>query len=660
MQKIKILTFLTLTLLWGFTTRADFQMYDNPNFLIAAQKIKIYKEGVLVGENNSNTWSGIFNGLYHSSDLYLSMQKKVLEGARITDIETDNDSIYVTTYMNLNGKIGLFKISKDFQKVENIGIKYTLNVVLPFKDKIYYGGNNFGAYVVEKSGSGNKQLLGTGVYGPQIDQLKKNSTNVFVLSRGNLYVADYNTNSLAQLFPIYRPSNIEPTDSEIFATSYNKFVIFDLKGNLKYEKSFTNPLGIMKKYLNYIFIVENTSTEQKIWVSNDYGKNFYETKLKYGKTYRISQIEATGTDTLTIYINLQNYGILKGKFKFDFEEKPFLGFPFIANSEKDLLDKITSYFDHRFPLLGNHTESSEFSTTTLNFNGQELSQPYLYYSSHDGIDFGLPLNSKILSVEKGVATYFYQSAGLGHAIMVSHPNGYISVYGHMSPDDLVTKSSVNVDKGEVIGKVGMSGNTTGPHLHFTLYKGLRELQNKVDPFGWRGNFIDPWTTYSFISSSKTVSGAKSSYLWEYQNPIYNLQINLNDINIFADENIGLTLENVKDSNTYHLKSYRNSPLYNLNNYKYIPNTSYNFEVTDLENNKTLIFGNIKYSNFTSFADEKRFSIFKNDGTTISKLETIFYPDSSTLGVNTTLDGQFMVLENKYKKITSTSSFITQK
>ena len=660
MRKIKILTFLTLTLLWRITTRADFQMYDNPSFQTTAQKIKIYKEGLLVGDNNSNTWSGYFNGLYSSSDLYLNMQKKVLEGSRITDLETDTDNIYATTYMNLNGKIGLFKISKDFQKVENIGFKTSLNVVMPFKDKVYYGGNNFGAYMVNKNGTGNKQLLGTGVYGPQIDQIKKNSSNVFILSRGNLYIADYNSDFLTQIYPIYRPSNIEPTDSEIYATSYNKFVILDLKGNLKYEKSFSNPLGIMKKYLNYIFLVENTYTKQKIWVSNDYGKNFYESKLKYGNFNRVSQIEATGTDTLTIFINLQNYGVVKGKFNFDFDEKPFLGLPFITNNESDLLDKITSYFDHRFPLLGNHTESSEFSTTTLNFNGQELSQPYLYYSSHDGIDFGLPLNSKILSVEKGIATYFYQNSGLGHAIMVSHPNGYISVYGHLSAEGLVTKSSINVDKGEVIGKVGMSGNTNGPHLHFTLYKGARELQNKVDPFGWRGNFIDPWTTYNFTNSSKIVSGTKSTYLWEHQNPIYNLQVNLNDINIFSDENIGLTLENVKDPNTYHLKSYRNSPIYDLNNYKYLPNTSYNFETTDLENNKTLIYGSIKFTNFSSYEDEKRFSVFKNDGTSIYKLETFFYPDSLTLGVKTTLDGQFMVLENNYKKISSTSKFVTQK
>ena len=194
---------------------------------------------------------------------------------------------------------------------------------------------------------------------------------------------------------------------------------------------------------------------------------------------------------------------------------------FNFKNSNDLYDKITSYFDHRFPYLGNLIEETEFSKTTLNFLGKELPEPYLYYSSHDGIDFGLPLNAPIYAVESGEASYFYQEGGLGNTIMISHPNGYITLYGHLSSEDLVTKSKTTVIKNQKIGKVGMSGNTNGPHLHFTTYKGSKILNNKVDPFGWFGSFTDPWSS-------------QSAYLWKIKPEKLNYQLNLsraNQINV---------------------------------------------------------------------------------------------------------------------------------
>ena len=62
-----------------------------------------------------------------------------------------------------------------------------------------------------------------------------------------------------------------------------------------------------------------------------------------------------------------------------------------------------------------------------------------------------------------------RNGGYGISVMISHPDGITTLYGHMSS----TKVSVGqtVSKGQVIGACGSTGNSTGAHIHFTMYKG---------------------------------------------------------------------------------------------------------------------------------------------------------------------------------------------
>lgn len=66
----------------------------------------------------------------------------------------------------------------------------------------------------------------------------------------------------------------------------------------------------------------------------------------------------------------------------------------------------------------------------------------------------------------------------GNAVMISHPNGYRTLYCHLKSGSVRVSKGDRVSQGQPLGMVGLSGRTTHPHLHMTLYKG----RDVVDPF----------------------------------------------------------------------------------------------------------------------------------------------------------------------------------
>jgi murein DD-endopeptidase MepM/ murein hydrolase activator NlpD len=91
-----------------------------------------------------------------------------------------------------------------------------------------------------------------------------------------------------------------------------------------------------------------------------------------------------------------------------------------------------------------------------------------YFSAkHPAIDMADPTGTPIYATTVGtVAATGYVLQGGGLMVKVTHPNGYISYYAHMSA--IVAKVGQQVDNSTQIGRVGMTGWATGPHLHFML------------------------------------------------------------------------------------------------------------------------------------------------------------------------------------------------
>lgn len=85
---------------------------------------------------------------------------------------------------------------------------------------------------------------------------------------------------------------------------------------------------------------------------------------------------------------------------------------------------------------------------------------------HAGLDFRGPIGAPIHAAAKGVVSFVGQKTGYGNVVEVSHGNGMLTRYAHMS----ATKARVGqpVAAGDVIGAIGSTGRSTGPHLHFEV------------------------------------------------------------------------------------------------------------------------------------------------------------------------------------------------
>lgn len=86
---------------------------------------------------------------------------------------------------------------------------------------------------------------------------------------------------------------------------------------------------------------------------------------------------------------------------------------------------------------------------------------------HYGIDIGAPVGTPFYAVAAGTVTHAGWRGAYGIMVEVDHGYGYRSRYGHASA--VAVEAGQSVSQGEELGYVGLTGNTTGPHLHFELY-----------------------------------------------------------------------------------------------------------------------------------------------------------------------------------------------
>jgi murein DD-endopeptidase MepM/ murein hydrolase activator NlpD len=87
---------------------------------------------------------------------------------------------------------------------------------------------------------------------------------------------------------------------------------------------------------------------------------------------------------------------------------------------------------------------------------------------HTGLDIGAPSGTPITAAMSGRVSAAGFDATLGNYVVITHHSGYRTLYGHMSL--IRTKPGAYVRTGERIGDVGSTGLSTGPHVHFTVYK----------------------------------------------------------------------------------------------------------------------------------------------------------------------------------------------
>ena len=111
--------------------------------------------------------------------------------------------------------------------------------------------------------------------------------------------------------------------------------------------------------------------------------------------------------------------------------------------------------------------------------------PFHGYESHNGADIGAARGSAVLAAKSGRVIQAGWNGGYGISVMIAHDDGITTLYGHM--DACSVSVGQTVSQGETIGFCGSTGNSTGAHIHYTMYKN----GSTIDPLPYLPGYI-PW------------------------------------------------------------------------------------------------------------------------------------------------------------------------
>ena len=97
------------------------------------------------------------------------------------------------------------------------------------------------------------------------------------------------------------------------------------------------------------------------------------------------------------------------------------------------------------------------------------------YRAHLGVDFAAPTGRRVNATADGKIIHKGRKGGYGKTVMIRHKNGLKSLYAHLNSFNSKIRVGSYVKQGQYIGRVGSTGRSTGPHLHFGLYKNGRAV-----------------------------------------------------------------------------------------------------------------------------------------------------------------------------------------
>ncbi|NCA85100.1 MAG: M23 family metallopeptidase [Clostridia bacterium] len=174
----------------------------------------------------------------------------------------------------------------------------------------------------------------------------------------------------------------------------------------------------------------------------------------------------------------------------------------IQTTEK--LDKITSQlvvqsksFDEVFEMSKNKAKflsslpaiqpvSNKDLRRLSSFFGYRMDPFYKVMKHHEGVDFSAPVGTDIYATGDGVVVEVDASRrGYGNSVMIDHGFGYSTFYAHCSK--IIVKRGQQIKRGQVIAKVGNTGKSTAPHLHYEVHKNSRP----IDPINYFFSDITP-------------------------------------------------------------------------------------------------------------------------------------------------------------------------
>lgn len=243
--------------------------------------------------------------------------------------------------------------------------------------------------------------------------------------------------------------------------------IYNSQKPVRYEEREAS--GVITSSLSATMEEQNLSPYMTDQLANIYAwtVNFF--KLQPGDRFKVIYTEKFIEDSIPA--GLQE---IKAAY-FEHNGKPLYAFKFSSDS----LGKISGYYDENANNLKRAFLKApvKFSRISSRYN---LSRRIKYYGfklrPHRGTDFAAPVGTPILATADGVVTKSEHRGGNGNYVKLQHNGTYETQYLHMKARKV--KAGQHVSQGDVIGWIGMTGNTSGPHVCYRFWKNGKE----VDPF----------------------------------------------------------------------------------------------------------------------------------------------------------------------------------
>ncbi|MCH4551913.1 peptidoglycan DD-metalloendopeptidase family protein [Aestuariibaculum lutulentum] len=340
------------------------------------------------------------------------------------------------------------------------------------KEHIEFG-FNFNDYVVKrdtvKSGESFGQILERNKIGyPQIFHIAETAKETYDIARylqkGRPYTLLCSKDSLEipEKF-IYQPS----VEEYIVVSFKDSIHAYKSKKPIKYvEKVYT---GVINSNISQTLDDDGLSLVLAYKMSDIYAWTIDFTRLQKGDRFKVIYTDKYIDDTIYAGINR-----IKAAY-FEHNSEPFYAFRFKTDSVKGLTD----FYNEEAKTLRRAFLKApvEFSRISSRYN---LNRRIALYGNkvrpHKGTDFAAPIGTPIVATANGKVTKSSYTGGNGNYVKIRHNKVYETQYLHMQKRKV--KPGDYVKQGDVIGWVGMTGNTSGPHVCYRFWKNGVQ----VDPF----------------------------------------------------------------------------------------------------------------------------------------------------------------------------------
>ncbi len=248
-----------------------------------------------------------------------------------------------------------------------------------------------------------------------------------------------------------------------------------------------------KNSLNYVELIKElrlTKVYKENFIKNSLYKSAIEKKINPNIIIQFAQIYGFEVDFQRDIRKNDSFQIVYEEFKNEDNKTVDFGNILYANLILKGKSLELYYFNSEKDKINDHFESNgqSIKKTLMKtpINGARLSSSYGmrkhpilgYNKMHQGTDFAAPMGTPIMASGSGVILKAGWCGGGGNCVKIRHNSTYSTVYAHMSKFARGIKKGIRVTQGQIIGYVGSTGMSTGPHLHYEVIQNGKKINSQ--------------------------------------------------------------------------------------------------------------------------------------------------------------------------------------